>query len=37
MAEPLKNMYNEEFLRHFGEVVQSVYKIFGACKKFCVN
>ncbi len=28
MAEPLKNMYNEEFLRHFADVVQSVYKMF---------
>ncbi len=29
MAEPLKNMYNEEFLRDFSEKVYSVYGIFN--------
>jgi len=29
MAEPLKNMYNKEFLRSFGDRVHSVYDIFN--------
>lgn len=29
MAEPLKNMYNEEFLRDFGQIIQAAYSPFS--------